>query len=127
MRDACRTGEDRRAVDDESHAHKRYEDEFARLHKRFEDNDHLMNELIKAKFDSLKMHDDTMQHVKALTEALNNLATSTAGIRRMETNVIGLLSFLSDINKFIALIWKPLLFVAVFGGAIYAGLHGQIP
>lgn len=127
MRDACRVGGDRRLEDDESHAHKRYEDEFARLHKRFEDNDHLVNELIKAKFESLRMHNDTMQHVKALTEALNNLATSTAGIRRMETNVIGLLSFLSDINQFIALIWKPLVFVAVCGGAVYVWLHGKVP
>lgn len=127
MRDARRAGEDQRLEDDESHAHKRYEDEFARLHKRFEDNDHLMNELIKAKFESLRMHNDAMQHVKALTEALNNLATSTAGIRRMESNVIGLLSFLSDVNKFISLIWRPMVFVAVCGGAIYAGLHGYVP
>lgn len=111
--------QDRRIGDDDSHAHKRYEDEFARLHKRFEDNDHLMNALIKAKFDSLKMHDDTMQHVKALTEALNNLAASTAGIRRMESNFIGLLSFLSDLNKFISLVWKPILFVSAVGGGIY--------
>lgn len=78
-----------------------------------------MNALIKAKFDSLKMHDDTMQHVKALTEALNNLAASTAGIRRMESNFIGLLSFLSDLNKFISLVWKPILFVSAVGGGIY--------
>lgn len=127
MHDERRVGRGPRVADDESHAHKRYEDEFARLHKRFEDNDHLMNELIKAKCDSLRMHDDTMQHIKALTEALNNLAISTAGIRRMETNVIGLLSFLSDINKFITLIWKPLLFIAALGGAVYVGVSGHLP
>lgn len=109
----------RRIGDDESHAYKRYEDEFVRLHKRLEDNDSLMNELIKAKFDSLKIHDDTMQHVKALTEVLNNLAASTAGIRRIESNFIGLLSFLSDLNKFISLVWKPILFVSAVGGGIY--------
>lgn len=118
--------QDRRIGDDDSHAHKRYEDEFARLHKRFEDNEarfasneDLLKHLVEAKLTSLTMHKEAMVKMQSMTEALGELARSTAGSRRMEANINGFVEFLTDVNKFLALIWKPIFFFSAVGGGIY--------
>lgn len=115
---------DRRIGDEESHAHKRTDDEFARLHKRLDDTDQLVNQLIKAKFDSMQLHDETMKRLGELTEAVQQLVTDTKGVVQLDADVTGMLRVMERVNKFCSLLWKPLLFVAVAGGSFYLWLKG---
>lgn len=115
---------DRRIGDSESHAHKRSEDEFARLHKRIDDTEHLVNELIKAKFDSVRLHNETMAQVKALTEAVQQLVHDTKGVVQLDSDVTGMIRVMERVNRFCSLLWKPILFVGVAGGSFYLWLKG---
>lgn len=115
---------DRRIGDSESHAHKRQDDEFARLHKRIDDTDQLVSQLIKAKFDSMKLHNETMEQVGQLTEAVRKLVEDTEGVVQLDADVTGMLRVMERVNKFCSLLWKPVLFVFVAGGTFYLWLKG---
>lgn len=115
---------DRRAGDSSSHAHKRKADEFARLHKRLDDNDALVAELMKARYESVRLHTETTQSLKSLTEAIERLTAGTAGLREMEGDVQGMMRLMSRFNGVLSLLWKPFLFIAVLGGTIYLWAKG---
>lgn len=115
---------DRRIGDSESHAHKRSDDEFARLHQRIDDTEHLVNELIKAKFDSMRLHNEAMGQLKELTEAVQNLVADTKGVVQLDADVTGMLRVMERVNRFCSLLWKPMLFVGVAGGTVYLWLKG---
>lgn len=116
--------ESRRKDDEESFAHKRGDDDFARLHRRIDDQDRLLNELIKAKFEAIRLHNETTDSIKALTDAVRDLAIGTQKLRDLEGDVSGMLRMLSRMNGFIGLLWKPILFVAIAGGTFYLWVKG---
>lgn len=121
---------DRRSTDQSSHAHKRQTDadDFAKLHKRLDDNDLILSELLAARVESVKLHNDTTSAVTKLTESVGELASavsSMAGLREMEADVRGMMRFMARMNGVVGVLWKPLLFVAVLGGTLYLWATGQ--
>ena len=125
---------DRRSTDQSSHAHKRQTDadDFAKLHKRLDDNDLILSELLAARVESVKLHNDTTSAVTKLTasvtvlsDAVACLTLETAGTRETEADIRGMVRLLGKISRFVGVLWKPLLFVAVLGGTLYLWATGQ--
>lgn len=125
---------DRRSTDEGSHAHKRQTDadDFAKLHKRLDDNDKILTELLAARTESVKLHNDTTaavtkltESVTVLTDAVANLANETVGTRETEADIRGMVRFLGKISRFVGVLWKPLLFIAVLGGTLWVWATGQ--
>jgi hypothetical protein len=125
---------DRRSTDQASHAHKRQTDanDFAKLHKRLDDNDGVLTELLAARAESVKLHNDTTaavtkltDSVTVLTKAVAGLATETVGARETEADIRGMVRFLGRISEFVGVLWKPLLFVAVLSGTLWLWVTGQ--
>ena len=121
---------DRRHTDQASHAHKRSGDSaiFARLHQRLDDNDKVLTELLEARVESVRLHGETTSAVTQLTLSVGELASvisSMAGLREMESDVRGMMRFMSRMNGVIGVLWKPLLFIAVLGGTIWMWATGQ--
>lgn len=119
--------EARRSTDDAAHAHKRNEDEFARLHRRIDDHDGLLTELIKSRFEHVKLHNETTASITALTEAVRKLTEGTEGLREVEDDVRGMMRLLGRMNCFISVIWRPMIFCGVVGGMAYLWIKEKLP
>ena len=111
----------RRIGDADAHAHKRTGDDIPRLHyrltERLDANDEIITELMRARFEMLA----ALREVK---DAVQKLADDTSGVRELEGDVVGMMRLLARVNRFLGVLWKPLLFVAVAGASAYLWAKG---
>lgn len=121
----------RRVGDDTAHAHKRAADDTPRLHQRVDDgrmdllearmgtSEEIITELMRARFDMLS-------GLREVKEAVQRLTEETSGVRELEGDVVGMMRLLARVNRFLGVLWKPLLFVAVAGASVYLWAKGVV-
>lgn len=121
----------RRIGDAEAHAHQRKDDAKPRLHHRVDDgrmdllearmgtSEEIITELMRARFDMLS-------GLREVKEAVQRLTEETRGVRELEGDVVGMMRLLARVNRFLGVLWKPLLFVAVAGASAYLWAKGVV-
>lgn len=121
----------RRIGDAEAHAHQRKDDAKPRLHHRVDDgrmdllearmgtSEEIITELMRARFDMLS-------GLREVKEAVQRLTEETRGVRELEGDVVGMMRLLARVNRFLGVLWKPLLFVAVAGASVYLWAKGVV-